>query len=108
LAYKLGAGFVPVRKSGKLPFSTYSKIYDLEYGKDSLEIHRDALESKDIVMIHDDLLATGGTVLAVIDLLKHFNITQVFISFIIELDFLKGRERLSSAYDIYTLVHFYL
>jgi adenine phosphoribosyltransferase len=106
LAYKLGAGFVPVRKPGKLPAPAYSKTYDLEYGKDSLEIHKDALDHHDIVLIHDDLLATGGTVLAVIDLIKYFNIKQVFISFIVELDFLKGRQRLSPPYDIYTMVHF--
>jgi adenine phosphoribosyltransferase len=67
LAYKLGAGFIPVRKPGKLPAETYSATYDLEYGKDSLEIHRDALQADDIVLLHDDLLATGGTSMAAIN-----------------------------------------
>ena len=106
LAYKLGAGFVPVRKPGKLPAETYSRTYELEYGKDCLDIHKDALQSKDVVLLHDDLLATGGTALAAIELLRCFNIKRIFISFIVELDFLKGRQRLSPPFDIFTMVHF--
>ena len=106
LAYKLGAGFIPVRKPGKLPAETYSATYDLEYGKDSLEIHRDALQADDIVLLHDDLLATGGTSMAAIELLKRFGIRKIYVSFIIELDFLKGRQRLSPPYDVYTLIHY--
>lgn len=104
LAYKLGAGFVPVRKPGKLPAEKYSKIYELEYGQNTLEIHKDALSGEDIVLLHDDLLATGGTALAVIELLKLFHIKTIYINFIIELDFLKGKERLSPPYDLYSLI----
>lgn len=105
LAYKLNAGFVPVRKPGKLPYSAYKVTYDLEYGKDTLEMHTDALTSDDIVLIHDDLLATGGTALATIDLVNRYNVRKVYLGFIVELDFLKGRERLSP-YDVFSLVHF--
>jgi adenine phosphoribosyltransferase len=106
LAYKLGAGFVPVRKPGKLPSATHSVTYDLEYGQDSLEIHDDALVENDVVLLHDDLLATGGTALAALKLLKMFNIRTVYASFIIELDFLNGREKLSPYCDVFALVHF--
>lgn len=106
LAYKLGAGFVPVRKPGKLPSSTYSVTYDLEYGQDSLEIHRDALDKDDIVLLHDDLLATGGTALAALGLIKRFPIQQVFTAFIVELDMLNGRQRLAQHCDVFSLVRF--
>jgi adenine phosphoribosyltransferase len=106
LAYSLGAGFVPVRKPGKLPADTYSRTYDLEYGQDSLEIHRDALQQDDIVLMHDDLLATGGTALAAIDLISRFRIQQIYVSFIVELDFLKGRQKLSPPFDVMSLIHF--
>ena len=106
LAYKLDAGLVPVRKPGKLPADTFSCTYDLEYGQDSLEIHRDALQPNDVVLLHDDLLATGGTALAALELISRFNVTRVYVSFIVELDFLKGRQRLSPTYEVYSLVHF--
>jgi adenine phosphoribosyltransferase len=106
IAYKLGAGLVPVRKPGKLPAETYSRTYELEYGQDSLEIHCDALQSNDVVLLHDDLLATGGTAMAALDLIKRFNINKVLVSFIVELDFLKGRQRLSPSYEVYSMVHF--
>lgn len=106
IASRLEAGFVPVRKQGKLPAAVYKKTYELEYGEDTLEIHKDGLQSKDIVLIHDDLLATGGTALAVIDLVKRFNVRKIYLNFIIELDYLKGRRRLSPPYDVYTLIHF--
>jgi len=106
LAYRLGAGFVPVRKPGKLPADTYSRTYDLEYGKDSLEIHSDALVADDVVLLHDDLLATGGTALAALDLIGRFHVNKVLISFIVELDFLKGRQRLSPHNEVYSLAHF--
>jgi adenine phosphoribosyltransferase len=105
LAYMLGAGFVPVRKPGKLPSETHSVTYDLEYGKDKLEIHRDALHPDDVVLLHDDLLATGGTARATIQLLSLFNIQKVYASFIVELDFLHGRKKLSPV-DVFSLVHF--
>jgi adenine phosphoribosyltransferase len=106
LAYKLGAGLVPVRKKGKLPATTHSVTYDLEYGTDTLEIHKDALHPNDVVLIHDDLLATGGTALAAINLIRLFNVQHFYISFIVELDFLNGRQRLSPSTDVYSLVHF--
>jgi adenine phosphoribosyltransferase len=106
LAYKLGAGFVPVRKPGKLPAQTHSITYDLEYGKDTLEIHKDALQPGDIVLLHDDLLATGGTALASLNLIRNFNVAKSFVSFIVELDGLNGRQRLSPPYEVHSLVHF--
>jgi adenine phosphoribosyltransferase len=105
LAYRLNAGLVPVRKPGKLPSLTHKVTYDLEYGKDTLEMHQDALKPDDIVLIHDDLLATGGTALATINLVKLFNVKKIFVSFIIELDFLNGRERLAP-FEVFSLVHF--
>ena len=106
IAYRLGAGFIPVRKPGKLPAATFSKSYELEYGNDSLEIHCDALSPEDIVLVHDDLIATGGTSIAVLELIKYFNVTSVFINFIVELSFLKGRDRFAPDYDIYSLIKF--
>jgi len=105
LAYRLNAGLVPVRKPGKLPSLTNKVTYDLEYGKDTLEMHRDALSPDDIVLIHDDLLATGGTALATLNLVSLFKIKKAYVSFIIELDFLKGRERLAP-FEVFSLVHF--
>jgi adenine phosphoribosyltransferase len=106
LAYRLGAGFVPVRKPGKLPAETFSQTYQLEYGTDSLEIHRDALNKDDVVLLHDDLLATGGTALAALDLIKRFGIQKIYISFIVELDALKGRQRLSPPHEVFSLIHY--
>ncbi|HLO59362.1 MAG TPA: adenine phosphoribosyltransferase [Bacteroidales bacterium] len=106
LAYKLNAGFVPVRKPGKLPAVTYSVTYDLEYGKDSLQMHQDALHPDDIVLLHDDLLATGGTALATLNLIRKFNVKKAYVCFIAELDFLKGRNRLSPPYEVFSLAHF--
>ena len=106
LAAKLETGFVPVRKPGKLPADVYSKSYSLEYGEGTLEIHRDALTPDDIVLLHDDLLATGGTALAAIDLIKLFHVREIYVSFIVELDFLKGRNKLAPPYDVYSLIHF--
>ena len=92
LAVRLGAGFVPVRKPGKLPADTISESYNKEYGTDTIEIHRDAIEENDVVLLHDDLLATGGTMLAAYKLVKKMNPKKVMINFIIELEDLKGRE----------------
>ncbi len=92
LATRLGAGFVPARKPGKLPAETISESYNKEYGTDSIEIHKDAIEEGDVVLIHDDLLATGGTMLAAYNLVKKMNPSKVMINFIIELEDLKGRE----------------
>ena len=92
LETRLGAGFVPARKPGKLPAETISESYNKEYGTDSIEIHKDAIEEGDVVLIHDDLLATGGTMLAAYNLVKKMNPSKVMINFIIELEDLKGRE----------------
>jgi adenine phosphoribosyltransferase len=106
LAAKMEAGFVPVRKKGKLPAEKFSRTYALEYGEDTLEIHKDALEKDDVVLLHDDLLATGGTTLATIELIKNFEIKNIYINFIVELDFLNGRQTIGKEFDIYSLVHF--
>lgn len=106
LAYKLGAGFVLLRKPGKLPAETYKIDYDLEYGTDSLEIHKDSVTPNDVVLLHDDLLATGGSANAALDLLKFFNPLQIYVSFLIELEFLNGRKRLHGTTDIHTLLKF--
>ena len=92
LARELGAGFVPLRKPGKLPADTVSKSYAKEYGTDTIEIHRDAIDENDIVVIHDDLLATGGTMLAAYELVKSMNPKKVYIDFIVELSGLEGRK----------------
>jgi adenine phosphoribosyltransferase len=96
LAYQLGAGFVPVRKLGKLPATTVRASYDLEYGSDSLEMHRDAIEPGQRVLIVDDLLATGGTARATIDLVKQLGGKVEGIAFLIELVELNGRARLEA------------
>lgn len=106
LAYKLGAGFVLIRKPGKLPAETIKKEYTLEYGTNSIEIHKDAVKEDDVVLVHDDLLATGGTANAAVDLLSDLKIKNILVNFIVELDFLKGREKLASARDIYSLIHY--
>lgn len=106
LAARLGTGFIPVRKPGKLPAAVYSKTYALEYGEDAVEIHQDALSPDDIVLLHDDLLATGGTALAAIDLISRFGVRKIYVNFIVELDFLKGREKLVPAYDVFSQIHF--
>ena len=105
VAYKLGAGFVPVRKKGKLPYKTISVTYELEYGIDTLEIHEDALFEKAKVLILDDLLATGGTAKAVAELVEKFKAKIVGIAFLIELVDLKGREKLKD-YPVFSLIKF--
>jgi len=106
LAYHLNAGVVPIRKPGKLPAITVTEKYTLEYGEDALEIHDDALEENDVVLIHDDLLATGGTARAVQNLVNRFEVKKVYMNFIVELDFLKGREKLVPGIDVTSLIHF--
>jgi len=105
LSYKLNCGFVPVRKPNKLPYKTYSYTYELEYGKDTLEIHQDAIKPKSNVLILDDLLATGGTALSIINLVKNFNAKIAGIIFVIELTDLKGKEKLKD-YPVYSLIKF--
>jgi adenine phosphoribosyltransferase len=105
LAYRLGCGFVPARKPGKLPWRTISAKYALEYGFDALELHADAIEPGTKVLIHDDLLATGGTARAKIDLVEQLGGTVVGLAFVIELEFLNGREKLGG-YDILSLIQY--
>lgn len=105
LAYRLNAGFVPVRKPHKLPAKTARVTYDLEYGSDSLEIHLDAIEPGSKVIIVDDLLATGGTMEATAKLVRRLGGTIAGLAFAIELDFLQGRERLRE-YEIFSLLHY--
>jgi adenine phosphoribosyltransferase len=105
LAYRLNAGFVPVRKPGKLPAATAKASYDLEYGKDSLEIHLDAIQPGQRVLIVDDLLATGGTMAATVKLVEELGGVVAGIAFAIELDFLKGRAKLEGK-DVFSLLHY--
>jgi len=105
LAYKLGAGMVLVRKPGKLPYKTHRSSYALEYGTDALEIHQDAIRPGQRVLIADDLLATGGTVAATVDLVRQLGGTIVELAFLIELLDLKGRERLSE-HTIFSLLQY--
>ncbi|MBW6511872.1 MAG: adenine phosphoribosyltransferase [Desulfuromonadaceae bacterium] len=105
LAYKLGAGITLVRKPGKLPSKTISKTYDLEYGTDTLEIHADAFKPGDRIIIADDLLATGGTVAAVVDLVGELGVEIVECAFMAELEFLDGRKRLPDG-KVFSLLKF--
>jgi adenine phosphoribosyltransferase len=105
LAYRLDAGFVPVRKPKKLPAETARVTYDLEYGSDSLEIHLDAIEPGQKVVVVDDLLATGGTMEATTRLVRQLGGRIAGLAFVVELDFLKGRERFPE-YDVFSLLHY--
>lgn len=104
LAFELGAGFVPVRKPGKLPADTIQASYDKEYGKDIIEIHRDAITPDDVVVIHDDVLATGGTMAAACSLVKQMNPKKIYINFIIELSSLNGRANLPAEAEVSSLI----
>ena len=105
MALHLDAGFVPVRKLGKLPSETISVEYELEYGTNTLEVHRDAIRPNQRVLIVDDLLATGGTVMGTIDLVKQLKGEVVGLSFLVELGFLKGRQRLDG-YRIASVIEY--
>jgi len=106
LATQLGAGFVPLRKPGKLPAEVIQKSYVKEYGTDTIEIHRDAITQDDVVVIHDDLLATGGTMLAAYELVKSMNPKKIYINFICDLAALHGREVFPSDVEISSLFTF--
>lgn len=105
VAYRLNAGFVPVRKPKKLPAPVEKAAYSLEYGTDALEVHRDAIDRGQQVLIIDDLLATGGTASAVAGMVERLGGTVAGLGFLIELDFLKGRERLPG-YDVHTVLKY--
>jgi adenine phosphoribosyltransferase len=105
LAYELGAGFVAARKPGKLPWETVSATYELEYGTDSLEMHRDAVKPESRVIVLDDVLATGGTAKAKVELVEGLGGTVVGVLFVIELTFLHGRDRLAGQ-DVHSLIQY--
>lgn len=105
LAYRLGAGFVPIRKPGKLPAATLRQEYALEYGTDAIEIHKDAIRPGERILMHDDLLATGGTVRAACQLVERLGGTIIGLSFLIELSFLGGRAKLKD-YDVFSILHY--
>lgn len=106
LAFELGAGFVPVRKPGKLPADTLSASYDKEYGTDTIEIHRDAITEEDIVVIHDDVLATGGTMAAAVELVRRMHPKKIYVNFIIELTALNGRKVLPDDVEVTSLISY--
>ena len=106
LAYALGAGTVLVRKPGKLPYKTFKQAYSLEYGTDAVEVHQDAFQPGQKIVIVDDVLATGGTVAATINLIRlNFQVEIVEVAFLIELDFLKGREKIKDL-PVFSMMHF--
>ncbi len=104
LAFELGAGFVPARKPGKLPADTIKVEYAKEYGTDVIELHKDAITPDDVVVIHDDVLATGGTMAAAYELVKSMNPRKIYINFIIELSSLNGREHLPADAEVTSLI----
>jgi len=107
VAYCINAGFVPIRKMGKLPAAVLSESYELEYGVDSIEIHTDALTEDDVVLIHDDLLATGGTALAALNLVKQMNVKKIYFSFIIDLTFIDTEKKIELAnYETHSVIQY--
>ena len=106
LAYKLGCGFVPARKPGKLPAVTIKKAYAKEYGVDTIELHSDAIGPDDVVLLHDDLLATGGTMNACYELVKSMGPKKIYINFVVELEALKGRDNLPKDCEVTSLLKF--
>lgn len=105
LAARLGAGFIPIRKRGKLPAEKIQEEYALEYGIDVLEIHKDAIQKGERVLLHDDLLATGGTIMAASKLVARLGGNIIGLSFLIELSFLQGREKLRG-YDVFSIIQY--
>jgi adenine phosphoribosyltransferase len=107
VAYCLNAGFVPIRKKGKLPAPVLNESYELEYGVDSIEIHVDALNGDDVVLIHDDLLATGGTALAALYLVKQLNVKKIYFSFICDLTFIETEKKKElSSYETHSVIQY--
>ncbi len=106
LAIRLGAGFIPVRKPGKLPYKVIEETYTKEYGEDAIQIHEDALSPDDVVLIHDDLLATGGTMVAAHKLVKKMGVKNIFINFLIELEDLKGRDLFNDDIELDSLLKY--
>jgi len=106
LAVRLNAGFIPIRKPGKLPAEVFEESYAKEYGTDAIQIHKDSMDSGDIVLLHDDLLATGGTMQAAVRLIKKFNPRKIYVNFLIELTDLKGREGFDSDIQIDSIIKY--
>lgn len=106
LGNKLGVGFVPVRKKGKLPADTIQVSYTKEYGTDIIEMHADALNENDVVLVHDDLLATGGTMKAACELVKKFGVKKIYVNFLVELEFLEGRKIFDPEIEVTSLIKF--
>jgi adenine phosphoribosyltransferase len=107
VAYCINAGFVPIRKRGKLPAVVIHESYELEYGVDTIEMHVDALTEDDVVLIHDDLLATGGTALAALNLVKQMNVKKIYFSFICDLTFIQTEKKLELAtYDTHSVIQY--
>lgn len=106
VANDLQVGFVPVRKPGKLPAQVISESYEKEYGTDVIEIHADAVSADDVVLIHDDLLATGGTMAAAVRLVKKIGVKKTYVSFLVELDDLHGRRVFDKDIEVYSLLHY--
>lgn len=107
VAYCVNAGFVPIRKKGKLPAIVVTESYELEYGVDQIEMHVDALNEEDVVLIHDDLLATGGTALAALNLVKQMNVKKIYFSFICDLTFIQTEKKKELAeYETQSLIKY--
>lgn len=106
VAVNVGAGLVLARKPGKLPSETWQESYQKEYGVDTIEIHKDAITEDDVVLLHDDLLATGGTMLAAYNLVKRFNPKKVYVNFIVELEALKGRKVFPDDVEVESLIKY--
>ena len=106
LALNMNAGFIPIRKPGKLPADTYEESYEKEYGVDTIQIHKDSLEPDDVVLIHDDLLATGGTMLAAYKLIKKMGVKKIYVNFIIELEKLEGRKLFPADVEVEAIIKY--
>lgn len=106
MAYGLGCGFVPARKPGKLPSVTIKKAYAKEYGVDTIELHSDAINENDVVLLHDDLLATGGTMRACYDLVRSMNPKKIYVNFVVELTALHGRDVLPADCEVTSLLKY--
>ena len=106
LGNKLGIGFVPIRKKGKLPAETIEVSYTKEYGTDTIQMHKDALSPEDVVLLHDDLLATGGTMKAACDLVRKFGVKKIYVNFLVELDALEGRKLFDADIQVDSLLHY--
>ena len=106
VAIRLGAGFVPIRKPGKLPYKVIEEKYTKEYGEDAIQIHEDALNENDVVLLHDDLLATGGTMVAAYNLVRKLGVKHIYINFLIELEELEGRKHFPDGVELISIIKF--